>query len=168
MKYLIIVVIFLSTFTLFYKGLKNDPKVVPSNLISRDVPNFSLEDLNGRPFSNQDLSYKGIKIVNFFASWCPPCKIEHEHLVNLSKNYDVYGIVKKDTLENIKLWFKKKGNPYKKIGFDNDGLTSIEWGVYGLPETFIVSKSGQIIYRHIGPITENNIGKIVDIIDSSL
>ena len=117
---------------------------------------------------NQDLSYKGIKIVNFFASWCPPCKIEHEHLVNLSKNYDVYGIVKKDTLDNIKLWFKKKGNPYKMIGFDNDGLTSIEWGVYGLPETFIISKSGQIIYRHIGPITENNIDKIVDIIDSSL
>ena len=153
---------------MFYKGLKNDPKAVPSNLISKDIPNFILKGLNGKPFSNQDLSYKGIKIVNFFASWCPPCKVEHEHLMNLSKNYDIYGIVKKDTLENIKLWFEKKGNPYKKIGFDNDGLTSIEWGVYGLPETFIVSKSGQILYRHIGPITENNIDKIVDIIDSSL
>jgi len=168
MKYFIIVVIFLSTFILFYKGLKNDPKVVPSNLISKDVPNFSLKDFHGKTFTDQDLLYKDIKIVNFFASWCPPCKIEHKHLVNLSKNYDIYGIVKKDKLENIKSWFKEKGNPYKKIGFDNDGLTSIEWGVYGLPETFIINKSGQIIYRHVGPITENNINKILNIIDSSL
>lgn len=168
MKYLIILIIFLSTFILFYKGLETDPKVVPSNLISKEVPKFSLKDLNGKSFINHDLSYEDIKIVNFFASWCPPCKIEHEHLMNLSKNYDIYGIVKKDTLENIKLWFEKKGDPYKKIGFDFDGLTSIEWGVYGLPETFIINKSGQIIYRHVGPITANNINKIIDIIDSSL
>ena len=96
---------------------------------------------------------KEFKIINFFASWCPPCKVEHPNLMKLSKKFKIYGIAKKDSDAEIKNWLEKAGNPFEAIGHDYDGSAGINWGVYGLPETFIVNNYGKIVYKHVGPIT---------------
>ena len=93
-----------------------------------------------------------------------PCKIEHPNLIKLSKKFKIYGIAKKDNESKIYKWLKDSGNPFEGIGLDNDGTTSINWGVYGLPETFFVSGKGKIIYKHVGPITDNDFKKISKIL----
>ena len=103
-------------------------------------------------------------MVNFFASWCPPCKIEHPNLIKLSEKFPIYGITKKDSDNKIYNWLKKSGNPFKAIGLDNDGSASINWGVYGLPETFLISGDGKILYKHVGPITKKDLSKIFKIL----
>ena len=85
MKYLLLIFFLLSTFLLFSEGLKKDPKTIPSNLISKNIPSFNLKGLNNNSFSDKDLRNSELKLVNFFASWCPPCKVEHKNLVTLSK-----------------------------------------------------------------------------------
>ena len=146
---------------MFYKGLKIDPSIVPSNLIDEQTPNFQLKKVGNYPlFDSKDLLKKEIKIVNFFATWCGPCKIEHPQLMELSSSFRIYGIAKKDNPKNIINWLKSYGNPFDKIGLDNDGISSIEWGVYGLPETFLINKDNKILYKHIGPIMKNDLEKI--------
>ena len=167
MKYIVFLVLLLSTFILFFKGLKNDPKIIPSNLISKEIPKFELPSLDNKSFQDSDLRTKNFKLVNFFASWCPPCKVEHSNLIKLSQRFKIFGIAKKDTEKNIKTWFSQMGNPYSKIGFDQDGMVSINWGVYGLPETFIIDKEQKIIYRHVGAITEKDMKKIKLILDKN-
>ena len=167
MKYIILTVLLLSTFLLFFEGLKNDPKLIPSNLISKEIQKFKLPSLDNRSFEDSDLRTKDLKLVNFFASWCPPCKVEHSNLIKLSQRFKIFGIAKKDTEKNIKTWFSQMGNPYSRIGFDQDGMVSINWGVYGLPETFIIDKEQKIIYRHVGAITEKDMKKIKLILDKN-
>ncbi len=146
---------------LFYKGLKIDPSLVPSNLIDEQTPYFQLERVGTYPLLDpDDLMKKEIKIVNFFATWCGPCKVEHPQLMELSSSLKIYGIAKKDNSKEIDKWLKSYGNPFDKIGLDSDGISSIEWGVYGLPETFIINKDNKIIYKHVGPIMKNDLEKI--------
>ncbi len=167
MKYIVLIILLLATFFLFYEGLKNDPKIIPSNLISKDIPRFKLSSFDNKSFEDSDLRTNDLKLVNFFASWCPPCKVEHSNLIKLSQNFKIFGIAKKDTVKNIKNWFSDMGNPYDKIGFDHDGMISINWGVYGLPETFIINSEQKIIYRHVGAITEKDMKKIKLILDKN-
>lgn len=155
----------LSFIYVFYEGLKKDPTVLPSNLISKEIPNFSIKNTEGKQFTGENLKNEKIKIVNFFASWCPPCRIEHKQLMYLSKKIPVYGIAKKNKKKDLKIWLDNLGNPFRIIGMDYEGLTSIEWGVYGLPETFIIDKNNVIKYRHVGPIMEKDLQDIVKIID---
>ena len=122
--------------------------------------NLSSKKINVSIFDSKDLLKKEIKIVNFFATWCGPCKIEHPQLMELSSSFRIYGIAKKDNPQNITKWLKSYGNPFDKIGLDNDGISSIEWGVYGLPETFLINKDNKILYKHIGPIMKNDLEKI--------
>ena len=166
MKYILLLIFLLSTGFLFYEGLKTDPSLVPSNLISKKVPIFELKKLNNHELlTPSDLqNQKQLKIVNFFASWCPPCKVEHPQLMELANNYKIYGIAKKDKGENVNKWLKTNGNPFTKIGLDKDGISSIEWGVYGLPETFLIDKKGSIIYRHVGPIMSKDLAKFRNIL----
>ena len=166
MKYILLSIFLLSTGFLFYEGLKTDPSLVPSNLISKKAPVFELQKLNNyKLLTPRDLQNKEqLKIVNFFASWCPPCKVEHPQLMELVNNYKIYGIAKKDNGENVIKWLKVNGNPFTKIGLDKDGISSIEWGVYGLPETFLIDTEGNIIYRHVGPIMSTDLEKIRDIL----
>ena len=161
MKYFILI-IFLSLFSvIFYMGLNKDPSLIPSNLIEKEVPKFTLKNSDlFKSFAREDLLKNNKKIVNFFASWCPPCKVEHPNLLKLSKKVKIYGIAKKDNDEEIKKWLKKSGNPFEKIGLDSDGTTSINWGVYGLPESFLIDEKGFIIYKHVGPIMEKDVFKI--------
>lgn len=167
MKYTVLIVLLLSTFLLFFEGLKNDPKIIPSNLISKEIPKFKLPSLDNKSFEDSNLRTKDLKLVNFFASWCPPCKVEHSNLIELSQRLKIFGIAKKDTVQNIKTWFSQMGNPYSRIGFDHDGMVSINWGVYGLPETFIINENQKIIYRHVGAITQKDMKKIKLILDKN-
>ena len=158
MKYFILL-IFLSLFSVtFYIGLNKDPSFIPSDLIEKEVPKFTLKKSDlFKSFAREDLLKDNKKIVNFFASWCPPCKIEHPNLLKLSEKVKIYGIAKKDNDKEIDKWFKKSGNPFEKIGLDLDGSVGINWGVYGLPESFLIDEKGFIIYKHIGPIMEKDL-----------
>ena len=167
MKYFILL-IFLSLFSVtFYIGLNKDPSFIPSNLIEEEVPKFTLKKSDlFKSFTREDLLKDNKKIVNFFASWCPPCKIEHPNLLKLSEKVKIYGIAKKDNDKEIDKWFKKSGNPFEKIGLDLDGSVGINWGVYGLPESFLIDEKGFIIYKHVGPIMEKDLLKINKILSS--
>ena len=94
--------------------------------------------------------------MNFFASWCPPCKIEHPQLLQLSNIVPVFGIAKKNKKKDLLPWLEELGSPYEVIGMDHNGLQSINWGVYGLPETFII-QDGLVKYRHVGPIMKRDL-----------
>ena len=167
MKYFILL-IFLSLFSVtFYIGLNKDPSFIPSNLIEKEVPKFTLKKSDlFKSFAREDLLKDNKKIVNFFASWCPPCKIEHPNLLKLSEKVKIYGIAKKDNDKEIDKWLKKSGNPFEKIGLDLDGSVGINWGVYGLPESFLIDEKGFIIYKHVGPIMEKDLLTIYKILSS--
>ena len=167
MKYFILL-IFLSLFSVtFYIGLNKDPSFIPSYLIEKEVPKFTLKKSNlFKSFAREDLLKDNKKIVNFFASWCPPCKIEHPNLLKLSEKVKIYGIAKKDNDKEIEKWFEKSGNPFEKIGLDLDGSVGINWGVYGLPESFLIDEKGFIIYKHVGPIMEKDLLTIEKILSS--
>lgn len=166
MKYFFLVISLALLSFFFYKGLEKDPSLIPSNLIKKEIPDFKLKKTKLFPFFEKSdlLESKDLKMVNFFASWCPPCKIEHPNLIKLSEKFPIYGIAKKDSDNKIYNWLKKSGNPFKAIGLDNDGSASINWGVYGLPETFLISGDGKILYKHVGPITKKDLSKIFKIL----
>jgi cytochrome c biogenesis protein CcmG, thiol:disulfide interchange protein DsbE len=139
-----------------------DPSKLPSALIGKPVPAFALTGITGSDIPGlaaDDLRKGRISLVNVFASWCAPCFQEHPQLVELArdKRFDIFGINQKDKPENARRYLEKLGNPYKAIGADTNGRASIEWGVYGVPETFVVSTQGRILYKHIGPLTAENI-----------
>ncbi len=163
MRYFFISLIMFS-FYIFYEALKKDPREIPSNLISQEIPIFNLSGLDGSKITENELKNNNVKIINFFASWCPPCRVEHKQLSVLSKQIPIFGIAKKNKAEDLLPWLQELGNPYKKIGMDHDGLISIDWGVYGIPETFIIDKNGIIKYKHVGPIMEKDLKKIEKII----
>ncbi len=151
-----------------------DPSRLPSALLGKPVPAFSLPAVEGHNqpgFSQDDLKKGRVSLVNVFASWCAPCHQEHPFLMDLAKDkrFDILGINQKDKAENARRFLGKLGNPYAKVGADIDGRASIEWGVYGVPETFIVSGDGRILYKHVGPINETNLReKILPEIEKAL
>ena len=139
----------------FYAGLGIDPSVLPSPLIDQPAPRFTLAPLPGEAsgFSSADLAGH-VSLVNAFASWCVPCRAEHPVLNALAhtKRVPIYGIDYKDKADVALAWIAELGNPYTRIGAD-DGRVGIDWGVYGVPETFVVDKDGRIRYKHVGPLT---------------
>jgi len=146
----------------FFVGLGIDPSVLPSPLINQPAPEFALPPLEGdRGFTSADL--KGhVSLVNAFASWCAPCRAEHPVLNALAqtKRVAIYGIDYKDKPDAARAWIAELGNPYARIGTD-EGRVGIDWGVYGVPETFIVDAQGRIRYKHVGPLTEKDIGQTI-------
>lgn len=142
---------------ILWRGLGLHPNQVPSPLINKAVPTFSLATLiDGKLTSNKDFAGK-ITLVNVWATWCYACAQEHPFLLELSQRSDItlYGLDYKDDKTVAKKWLKQHGNPYKIIAVDQDGTAAIDWGVYGTPETFIVDKKGIIRYKHIGPLTQD-------------
>lgn len=142
-------------FGLFLWGLLNPSPNLPSVLIGKPVPQFVLPPITGRTegFSTADLQGK-VALVNFFASWCVPCRAEHPFVTELARNgVPVYGINYKDKAPNALAWLAELGDPFTRIGADTDGREGIEFGVYGLPETFVVASDGTIAYRVVGAIT---------------
>ena len=162
----------------FYALQTGDPSRLPSALIGKPVPQFSLEPLpglldNGRPvsgFSNADLARGEVSVVNFWASWCVPCVQEHPVLVEMVRRtgVDLYGINYKDQATAARRFLGHYGNPYRAVGVDGNGRTAIEWGVYGMPETFIVDGNGRIVYKHVGPISVDALeAKIIPAIEAA-
>ena len=127
---------------------------IPSALIDKPAPEFSLPPIEGRDdgFATSDLAGK-VSLVNVFASWCLPCRVEHPILMRLAdEGVPIFGINIRDKPEDARRFLDQLGNPYRRIGADNNGRVSIDWGVYGYPETFIVDRGGRIRYKKIGPI----------------
>ena len=143
--------------------IDRNPFELPSNLLNKNVPNFETESLlkNENFVSSKEFGNEVI-LVNFFATWCLPCRNEHVYVKRFSneKGIRVIGINYKDNSDNAIEWLKNLGNPYSDVPVDKNGRIAIDWGVYGIPETFIVNSKGIIKYRHVGPITKKIYKKI--------
>ncbi len=143
---------------LFGWGLFYSSDDLPSALLGKPVPEFALAPVLGREegLSTQDL-IGHVSLVNVFASWCVPCRAEHPLFMELSATSEVplYGINYKDPPVQARAWLDELGDPYARIGADISGRAGIEWGVYGVPETYIIAADGTIAYRHVGPITRS-------------
>jgi cytochrome c biogenesis protein CcmG/thiol:disulfide interchange protein DsbE len=146
---------------LFVRLYAGDPARLPSALIGRNAPPLTLPGLySGAGVTDADLRRGHVSLVNVFGSWCQPCHAEHEYLMALAadpalkaKDVAIYGVAQKDSVENVRRFLGAKGDPYAKVGLDADGRAGIDWGVYGVPETFVVNGDGEIAYKVVGPIT---------------
>jgi cytochrome c biogenesis protein CcmG/thiol:disulfide interchange protein DsbE len=154
-RFLIPLFLFGALVVLLVIGLGKDPREVPSPLVGKPIPAFSLPELtdSGRTLADSDLRGQ-ISLVNVWASWCSACRQEHRALMYLSENPDfqIIGLNWKDEAQDALAVLRTTGNPYDRIGHDPDNEVGIDWGVYGAPETFVVDQQGIIRYKHIGPI----------------
>jgi len=162
---ILIVFIFLSfCFAIFYKGLNSSNTYTPKNHEKKNIPIFSAKDFN----SNINIDSKKIfeenifYVVNIWASWCVPCRKEHPLLMELSKNKSVklIGLNYRDNSINAKNFINEFGNPYAQILIDNDGMLAVEFGAYGVPETFLIDKDKKIIQKFVGPISQQIVKEI--------
>ena len=155
--YLLPLAVFLGVAVYFAIGLTKDPRLIPSALIDQPVPDFDLPPLlTGKPgLKTADLKGE-VALVNVFASWCVPCRVEHPLLMRLAKEATVpiHGLNWKDKRHDATAWLEELGDPFSRIGFDGDNKTGIDWGVYGVPETYVIDREGRIRYKHVGPMFE--------------
>jgi cytochrome c biogenesis protein CcmG, thiol:disulfide interchange protein DsbE len=145
---------------LFVRLFAGDASRLPSALIGQSAPALDLPGLDGAAgLADADLRRGHVTVVNVFASWCVPCRTEHEFLLALArdpelkaKGLTLIGVAQKDPPENVRRFLGTLGDPYAKVGLDEDGRAGIDWGVYGVPETFVVRGDGLIAFKQIGPI----------------
>ena len=147
--------------------IDRNPQAIPSNLINKKIPNFEANSLfkEEKFIFSQELKSE-IVLINFFATWCKPCRDEHSYIKKFSeqKKIRVIGINYKDNPEKTIKWLNDLGNPYSDVLLDKKGQIAIDWGVYGIPETFVVNSNGIIKYRQAGPITKKIYRKINSLI----
>ncbi len=151
-----IIVVFASLVALLAVGLTRDPSLVPSPFIGKPLPAFLATDLQAPERSVGYADLRGPAVINVWASWCIACRDEHPFLLELAEDdrYRVYGINYKDSREDATMWLARFGDPYDFSIADTDGKVGIEFGVYAVPETFVIDRAGIIRYKHIGPIDE--------------
>ena len=165
-------IFFLSILLVFFYLLMIDrnPSEIPSALLNKNIPKFEAESLfkdknfiSSKEFGNETT------LVNFFATWCKPCLDEHVYIKRFSdeKMIKVIGINYKDNPKKAIQWLKKLGNPYSNVALDKNGRIAIDWGAYGVPETFVINPKGIIKYRHAGPVTKKIYKKINLIIEDN-
>ncbi|MEM7508961.1 MAG: DsbE family thiol:disulfide interchange protein [Pseudomonadota bacterium] len=157
----------------FFAGLGRErANDLPSTLIDKPVPEFALDPLldSKGGLATADLHEPGVKLVNIWASWCGPCRLEHPYINALAREgITIHGLNYKDEPEAAKSFLRELGDPYTRIGTDRTGRAGIEWGVYGVPETFVIDGQGRIIYKHIGPIVGDDVStKIRPAIEQAL
>ncbi len=168
-KYIIlsplILLFIICIFVLIYLLSNKDPNKPPSALLNKDIPLFKTTSLYDSSYVIKTEDFKKKKVlINFFASWCLPCKVEHPLLFELAEKYsDLYilGFNHKDNESDAKKYLEEDGDPYNFVGVDEDGLIALEFGVFGLPETFLINEDGKIIYKYMGPLT-------IDIIENEI
>ena len=155
--------IFIIIFIFFYKGLQNSNIYTPETKINIKVPSFDAELFHEKKLINSSELFQVDKyyLLNIWSSWCVPCREEHPLLMNLSKNKNIelVGINYKDTKINAKNFLAELGNPYKEIIFDDKGIIAIEWGAYGVPESYLI-KDGIIIKKYMGPLNRKFFNEI--------
>lgn len=163
------VLVFVGLAILFaFRLAAGDPSRIPSALIGRKIPGFDLPALAGLSapgggpvpgLSDKDLTGRGVTVVNVWASWCGPCRVEHPILERLAAEPGVrmVGINYKDKPDAASRFLKALGNPFSAIGRDETGRTAIDWGVYGVPETFVIAADGTIRHKHVGPLTPESL-----------
>ena len=168
LRYLVPVFVFVAlAAALGVQLLTGDPSNVPSALIDKPVPKFALPPVQGFEeaggFETADLGQGEIALVNVFASWCGPCRVEHPLLMALAEagTVPLYGINYKDKPDDAERWLGRLGNPYTLMGADLDGRTAIDWGVYGVPETFVVDGDGRIRHRHVGVLSQYDLDETI-------
>jgi cytochrome c biogenesis protein CcmG/thiol:disulfide interchange protein DsbE len=166
------VALFSAIAALFLIGLYGrPPSTIPSALIGKPAPAFALPAIaelqasDGKPVPGlalADLKGRGVTVVNVFASWCVPCRDEHPQLLALSRSgVRLVGINYKDDPENARRFLGSLGNPYSAVGSDASGRAAVEWGVYGVPESFVVDSEGIIRFKQIGPISPEQLASVV-------
>ncbi len=163
-KHLIPFFIFMLLVVLLWAGLSLNPREVPSPLIGKPSPEFMLPKLfdSSESFSPKDMQGK-VWLLNIWASWCASCRAEHKVVTRLANriDIDIVGLNYKDEQQDAKDWLKQFGNPYLLSVMDRDGRVGIDWGVYGVPETFVIDKKGMIRYKQIGPLTQQAVEETV-------
>lgn len=142
---------------------RDDPDALPSVMVGRGVPEFTLSEMQGAPLlTGAALTEPGLKIVNFWASWCAPCRVEHPFLMELSKEgLPIHGVNYKDRPDQAQSFLAELGTPYKTMGADATGRMAIDWGVYGVPETYLIDGEGKVLLRHAGPITRQEYDRVL-------
>lgn len=148
----------------FAVGLGRDPSIIPSTLIGKPVPDFDLPPVQGRSLGLSSTDLRGeVSLVNVFASWCLACREEHPLFMQLARDkvVPVHGINYKDAPEDAANWLDTRSDPYTRTGADRNGRVAIDWGVYGVPETFVVGADGVIAYKHIGAVTEQVLSETI-------
>jgi cytochrome c biogenesis protein CcmG/thiol:disulfide interchange protein DsbE len=160
MRFLLPLGIFILLVVLLGFGLTQDPKKVPSPLIDKGAPHFELPLLHAQEKSFAPKDHLGkVWVLNVWASWCVSCRAEHEIITHLARMglVDIVGLNYKDEPTDGRRWLQQFGNPYNFSVVDFSGRAGIDWGVYGVPETFIINKDGQVAYKHIGPVTAESL-----------
>ena len=148
--------VFLVMAVFFAIGLTMNPRDIPSPLIGKPVPEFSLPPVKGRTLGLASADLRGqVSLVNVFASWCVACREEHPLLMGLRDKgvVPIHGLNYKDKPDDAQAWLDQLGDPYTRTGADISGRVAIDWGVYGVPETFVIDRDGRIVHKHIGAIT---------------
>ena len=158
-------IFFLILFLIFFYLLKSDrnPSEIPSAMLNKKAPDFNSKSLFTRnKVASSEILGNEITLVNFFATWCKPCLDEHIYIKRFKNETEVkiIGINYKDSSEKTIKWLYELGNPYSIVITDKNGKIGIDWGVYGIPETFIINTKGIIKFRHVGPITDKSFRKI--------
>jgi cytochrome c biogenesis protein CcmG/thiol:disulfide interchange protein DsbE len=167
-RFLLPLAIFVVVVGFLAVGLTLNPRELPSPLVGKPAPYFSLPQLydQEKTFSPNEMKGK-VWLLNFWASWCEACKEEHPVLMHLAQSGEVpiYGIDYKDRREDALTWLRQWGNPYPVIAVDEAGRVGIDFGVYGVPETYVIDKAGVIRYKQIGPLREDTVqGKILPLV----
>ena len=151
-------------FVIFYKGLDNSNIYIPRVDEKKNIPTFKAKDLDSDNYINSDKIFEEniFYIVNIWASWCVPCRVEHPLLMELSKNQSIklIGLNYRDNFNNAKKFINEFGNPYSRILIDKDGTLGVEFGAYGVPETFLIDKNKNIIKKFVGPINQEIVNEI--------
>jgi cytochrome c biogenesis protein CcmG/thiol:disulfide interchange protein DsbE len=148
----------------FAVGLTLDPSKIPSVLIGKPVPEFQLPPVQGRTLGLSSDDLRGeVTLVNVFASWCVECRVEHPLFMRLAADgtVPIHGLDYKDKPDDAANWLDTLGDPYTRTGADRDGRVGIEWGVYGVPETFVVDRNGTIVHKHIGALSPKTLDETI-------
>jgi cytochrome c biogenesis protein CcmG/thiol:disulfide interchange protein DsbE len=168
----LVLAVIIGGFALWGLSGGRDPSAIPSALVSNPVPDFALDPIEGVDtpgLATEDLKGQGLTLVNVFASWCGPCRAEHPILTRMGEEQDlrIVAINYKDRADAAAEWLDELGNPYARIGWDFTGRAGIDWGVTGVPETFIVNNDGVVVHRFAGPVVGDGRRRFQEALDQA-